>query len=190
MNWSQLDLIRGDGIDLKSPRFSLTTLLGLTAGICVLMATTRVISPLATGAGALLLAAVGAHVAGNALGTHLNDHALRQRMAKGNLSKHGTGAPISSSDFAPPTELSHKASLGRKIVWSTVATAVVGMVGGAMLLAMANDSSLSTLAWLFGAVACGVIGGLSGFLGSSFCLALANAIHQAQRNEKTSGSGE
>ena len=71
-----------------------------------------------------------------------------------------------------------------------VATAVVGMVGGAMLLAMANDSSLSMLAWLFGAVACGVIGGLSGFLGSSFCLALANAIHQAQRNEKTSGSGE
>jgi len=162
---------------MKPLRFSLTTLLVITGGLCALLATSRLIPPLGTWTLALFLFAVAAHVAGNAIGTKLRDRGSRSD-GPGAARDHYQGQyddQLTANDFAPATELRHKSSLSRKILWVTLTTAIVGSLGGAVWLSWANRASLTMPGLLFGAAAFGVIGGLAGFLGSSFLLVLGNA---------------
>ena len=91
---------------------------------------------------------------------------------------------VNSNDFAPATQLRHRASLGKTIIGVTIFTMVAGALGGAMWLLWASHTSLTSAGLLFGATAFGVIGGLAGFLGSSFLFVLGHAIIQAQGKDK------
>lgn len=167
-------------------RFSLTTLLMLTTLVSVLLASMKLLHPLSAGTLVLFCCAVFAHVAGNAIGSNLRDQATHgdgPGSALNTLSRPYPGK-VNSSDFAPATQLRHKAALGKTIIGATIFTMLAGALGGAVWLLWANHTSLTTAGLLFGATAFGVIGGLAGFLGSSFLLVLGHAIVQAQGKGK------
>ena len=172
---------------MRPIQFSLATLLALTGALCVLLAALKLIHPLGAWTSLLFFCAVLAHMAGNAIGTQLRDRAARRngpgsaRNARFRL----YADKVAANDFAPDTQLRCRSSLGRNIIWVTIVAAVVGALGGAVWLRWTNRGLLATPGLLFGAAAFGLIGGLAGFLGSSFLTVLAQAVIQAQDNIKS-----
>ena len=170
----------------KPPQYRLVTLFWSVGLFCGLLAAMKVVSPITAFALSLLLLAIVAHVAGNAIGSRLRDSGTRltavQRPEHGSHSARENGPE--ERDFAPTTQLRDRVSLGRTMIVVTSAGAVFGACAGGSLLAWVNWDQLTTASLMLGAGAFAVIGGFAGFLCSSFCAVFGGALIQAQRDAR------
>lgn len=180
MNISQEHDQRG-GLD--PPQLRLSTLMWLVAFLCAVFATMTAVSPLAAWGLVLLVLAVFAHVAGNALGTKLRKSGDRPIAGK-SLPSSRTAKKVRGDKFAPTTNLSQRYSLGTTILITTGGGALLGiaLVGG--LLALTYWGKLTWLNITVAGIGSGVIGGLCGFLVSGFVHVSLVAYLQTTRREQ------
>lgn len=121
------------------------------------------------------LVLVAAHVVGNAFGTkqrrrtHSADDAASEQ------------TPPAAIVFAPATPLRASTSLARSMLIATSAGAVLGAVLGMSWLLWAYFAELGTLGVAVGACSGALLGGLAGFLASSFIGIAGRAFRHAAR---------
>jgi hypothetical protein len=104
---------------------------------------------------------VGAHVAGNAIGT-----SLRSRVT-GRRARPVPSVPTAVRD-APQPRLQHRTRLGRLSTVFTLAGAACGALVGRLLFAVVDRGQLTLADWLLGLASFAVIAGWLGFMASSF----------------------
>lgn len=150
---------------LPPPQFGMRTLLTVVAGLCVVFAVWAAGGPVLAFVVILLLLAVIAHVAGNAIGTKLKENGNRRRAEQ---NEQPNIIELSGDHYAPQTKLGEKSSLGLTIILSTALGFLAGAVGGGGLLTYLNWEKIIWPSIALAAVACGVLGGLAGFMMSSF----------------------
>jgi len=165
----------------RRPQFSLLTLfiaVTAVAGFCGLITT---VSPLWSAAILWILVLIAAHVAGNWQGTTMRQKHSRQVDVP--------EKPTSSGKlvYAPTTGLRRHAVLGRPMFVSAAASAVAGCIVGVIYLTgQSQTSSLPGL--VLGASSAGIIGGLFGFLSSSFFTVAAQSFREAWQGRESSCS--
>jgi lipid-binding SYLF domain-containing protein len=164
---------------LHAPQFGMTTLLAGMAGLSVVFAVWAAGGPVAAFVVILFILAVIAHVAGNAVGTKLKENGSRRPR---NDDAQTKTIELSSEHYAPTTKLSEKSSLGVTIIILTVAGFVIGAVGGGGLLTYLNWEKIIWPSIALAAIASGVLGGLAGFMMSSFVHVMFVAQLQAWRH--------
>ena len=128
---------------------------------------------------AVVIASVGMHVAGNALGTTLREAADRDLSRL----RHRTAVPA-EVPRPKPTRLERRQSLGRLIPVSAGIGAMVGGATGAAALATLTSASIAGAA--LGGVSSAVIGGLFGFLAASFVEIIRTSLREAIAAERSS----
>ena len=172
---------------LEPPRFRLGSLMWALVVLGVIFALIGYLGSQATLGIVLLVLAVAAHVAGNALGTQLRNNG-DTRSPSANESSSGnrphTAAP---ADFAPTTRLGDRSSLGRPIVVVTCVGTVFGAVAGGLglfLVAQQEMSIGSVGSIALGMLAAGVLGGIGTFMAASFLQVACDALRQATRDAK------
>jgi hypothetical protein len=119
----------------------------------------------------LLLA--GAHVAANAWGTK-----VKQRVGRQSLQAEQTG-PAPAIKFAPSTRLRRSHSRGRTMLFCGAAGAVLGGIGGTLLLATVYVGRAGFVPIALGGGSAAILGGLLGFLSSSFLNVAGHAMREA-----------
>ena len=131
-------------------------------------------------AAAVLIASIGMHVAGNAIGTRLRDDTDRD------LDRLGTSHrpwAIVNVPVARPGHLQRTTPLGRLV---PVSAGIGGLCGGAIgagcLLTL---TSCSTAGAVIGGTSAAVIGALAGFLAASFVEIVRNSLREAIAAERT-----
>ena len=134
-------------------------------------------------AAVVVIASVAAHVAGNALGTRMRD-ATDQRLAGGaGLRIWPVAAPA-----ARPTHLERTGSLGRLVPVSTAVGGVCGAVIGTAALLACTACSWAGAA--LGGASSAVIGGLFGFLATSFVEILRTSVREAIAAERRTAASD
>ncbi|HUG70114.1 MAG TPA: hypothetical protein VMM76_20360 [Pirellulaceae bacterium] len=169
---------------LKPPRFSLAMLF-VAVGLCgVLFATTSYLGFYAMLLLVLFMLTVAAHVAGNAIGTQLRENGSRPPAANDGIPQPPRRPiAVSSTDFAPASQLHHRSALGKPIFITTATGCVLGaMLGGYGLTMLMERPTLQAIA--LGAVASAVLGGIWTFAASSFLQVASSALRQATRDAR------
>jgi hypothetical protein len=165
---------------LDPPRFSLSTLLyavALTAVLCALVSYFGLHSALVL---ILFALAVVAHVAGNALGTQLRANGDKPLPGEnGKLAMRSVRRSPTADDFAPPTELRDRRSLGRPIVIATISGGVIVAVLGGILQLTVLDRTPTATALVGGIIACGTLGAFWTFVAFGFVQVAWSAMCQA-----------
>jgi hypothetical protein len=128
---------------------------------------------------AVVIASVGMHVAGNALGTTLREAADRDLARL----RHRTAVPA-AVPRPKPTRLERRQSLGRLVPVSATIGATVGGLSGAAALTTLTSASIAGAA--LGGVSSAVIGGLFGFLAASFVEIIRTSLREAIAAERSS----
>jgi hypothetical protein len=171
---------------LKPPQYGLGTLFVFLTIVCCLLVTAREVGPLGGSALLLLVLAVFAHVAGNAIGTRLraNGDAQIDRAGRAMLRRDQRHFPMPCVPFAPATQLSVRKALGRSMLVLTGVGAIVGATSGAWLLGSVNWERATVANMAIGTVSFAVLGGLWGFWASSFFHVFWDALAQAHRESK------
>lgn len=164
---------------LPPPQFGMATLLWAMAVLCVVFAVLGAAGPVAALVVVFFCIAVFAHVAGNALGTKLKENGSR-RAAK--PTPRDRSADLSHEHYAPATNLGEKASLGITTFITTLVGMTLGGVVGGGLLTVFNWEKIVWPSIAVAAIASGVLGGLAGFLASSFVHVMIEAHVQAWRH--------
>ncbi len=165
---------------LAPPRYGLKTFLGLVALVCGCLAAFVHFGALVGCAVLLALLVIIAHVAGNAIGTE-----LRQRSDENSSLPMETGLGDDprrrphSSEFAPPTQLSHKAPLGWFMRIMTSLGVIGGAIAGGMFLVKTSEIPLPYSTIAFGCLAAGVLGGMFAFWLFSLAQVFLSAWWQA-----------
>ena len=165
---------------LAPPRYGLKTFLGLVTLICACLAAFVHAGPLVGCAVLLALLMIIAHVAGNAIGTE-----LRQRSDENSSLPTETGLDNDprrrphSSEFAPPTRLSHKAPLGWFMRIMTSLGVIAGAITGGIFLVKTSKIPLPYSTVAFGCLAAGVLGGMFAFWLFSLAQVFLSAWWQA-----------
>jgi DNA-binding transcriptional MerR regulator len=156
----------------RPPQFSLRALLGLVAVAAVICFLATVVSALwAVIIGWFVLLVIG-HVLGNWLGRTIGRKPVTPEQT---AERPSSDQPLV---FAPPSRLWHRAILGRAPFVSAGLSAVLGSVLGiAFVLNRPEPPSWTGL--VVGALSAAVIGGLLGFLVSSFLTVGLRALHEA-----------
>ncbi|MCO6455733.1 MAG: hypothetical protein J5I93_10600 [Pirellulaceae bacterium] len=173
---------------LAPPRFGLGSLLFWIAVLCVLLASFSLLGPSGGFALALLVLAVAAHVAGNAIGMRLRHARQRQateasRAPLAGTKPHGTRRTVEATDFAPTTRLHRRESLGRPVVFVTAAGALLAAILGGYGLTTLLGQSATVASIGLGVLASGVLGAIWTFVGFSFLQVAATALWQASRHK-------
>jgi hypothetical protein len=138
----------------------------------------------------VIVASVGMHVAGNAIGTRLRNEADRTLADRGSSHAYGGSAQAyggwirSAMPHQRPGRLEKTESLGRLVPVSAVIGGAIGGASGATALALVVKSSLAGA--VLGGVSSAVIGGLLGFLGASFVEIIRTSLGDAIRAENAS----
>jgi hypothetical protein len=166
---------------LTPPQFRLSTLLAVTAIVCVGLALAKIVSPALSGLAVMILCVVFAHVAGNAVGTQLRSSSRHAQPLEGNCSP-ARGRPTDENVFAPATRLSHRTRLGWGTVVITAMASIAGATGGGWLLWWSMNGEASIPSMILGGISCGVLGGFWGFGTSSLLGVLGGAVRHAHQD--------
>jgi MFS family permease len=155
----------------------------LVAALCALFSLMGVVGSQGMALLVLFFFAVVAHVAGNALGTRLRRNGDTRQSVNGADATAASDEPrrLCAADFAPTTSLSERFPLGLLIVVMTIFGALLGALVGGYVLAMINWERATWFSMVFGALFSGVLGGIAGFLASSFIRVMIGALLQAER---------
>lgn len=164
---------------LRPPQFGMATLLWVVAGLCAVFAVWGTAGPFAALVVVFFSLAVFAHVAGNALGTKLKESSSSR---PGNQARERQTTELSSEHYAPATNLSEKSSLGITILVMTLVGITLGAIVGGGLLTILNWEKIVWQSIALAAIASGVLGGLAGFMASSFVHVMIDAHIQAWRH--------
>jgi hypothetical protein len=132
---------------------------------------------------AVVLASIGMHVAGNALGTTLREAADRDLTR---IRRRAVAPP--DLPQAVPTRLERRQSLGTLVPISAGIGAGIGGATGATALVMLTPASLAGAA--LGGISSAVIGGLFGFLAASFIEIIRTSLRDAVAAERASASAD
>lgn len=126
----------------------------------------------------VLLASIGMHVAGNALGTRLREATDRDlaRLRRRPSAEFAVAAP------ARPGHLERRSGLGRLVPVSAAVGGICGGISGAACLSLLTSSSPAGA--LLGGVSSAVIGGFVGFLGASFVEIVRTSLREAIAAER------
>jgi len=118
----------------------------------------------------MVLASIGMHVAGNALGTNLRDAADRRL-------ERVPGRTLSVVPRPAPSHLERHTSLGRLVpVSAGIGAACGGAVGATALLVCAAASLPGAV---LGGLSSAVLGGLFGFLAASLVVIIRTSLREA-----------
>jgi hypothetical protein len=168
------------GSRLPPFRFSVRSLMLMVTACCLLMGLMRWLPIAYLGALILLLLVVGAHVAGNAIGTRLRDGIPQpNRKRFSGMLIH----PLEEQHYAPTTNLEGKWSLGWIIPMATISGAFVGMGGGWYWMHVTYGNELEWISIVVTLAAFGVLGGFGAFLISTFLRVLCIALFEALRHK-------
>lgn len=126
----------------------------------------------------VLVASIGMHVAGNALGTRLRE-ATDRDLAR---LRRRPAPDIPVAAVSRPGHLERRSGLGWLVPVSVVVGGVCGGVSGACCLLLLTSSSPAGA--LLGGVSSAVIGGLAGFLGASFVEIVRTSLREAIAAER------
>jgi hypothetical protein len=154
------------------PQFSLRALLGLVAVVAMMCAVITTLDPLwAIVIGWFVILVIG-HVLGNSWSTRVGrgsgpPEQLAERPSD-------AGPPV----FAPTSRLRHHVILGRAMFVSAALSAIVGCVLGTLFV-LNRPETPSWTGLLIGSASSAVLGGLLGFLVSSFLSVGLCALHEA-----------
>ncbi len=185
--------IRRPTAGLRPPQFGTRALLAWVAMVAALLAIAMRLGPAITAAVLMVLLAVLAHVAGNAIGTRLRQSASRT-LADSEVEETGSAIGpnrpfrLNAAHFAPITALSDRRSLGRSMLVAIGAGALLGSALGGTLLAYVNWQRATIVNIAFGAVSFGILGGFVGFGAGSFLQVCWGALSQAHHNARTNRS--
>lgn len=127
----------------------------------------------------VVLASIAMHVAGNAIGTRMQEAADIERAARPHAANSLPPPPIPTPS---PTRLERRETLGRLVPVSAGIGATVGGLTGSMMLALLTRSSLPGA--VLGGASSAVIGGLFGFLVASFVEILRSSLRDAIAAER------
>lgn len=166
---------------LRRPQFRLSTLLGGIALFCFGLACMKLVSPLFAAVLCLLILAIFAHVAGNAIGTQLRSNGnadLRDADLRGADNREDRTAVEPA--FAPPTSLRAHTRLGLTTIIPTAILAFCGGATGAWCIVQFSDTP-SMLNIGMATISAAVLGGLFGFWLSSLANIVLEAVVQAHR---------
>jgi hypothetical protein len=175
---------------LRPPQFGLRMLLIGVTLFCIFLAAAKWLGPAITLVAIVLLAGVLGHIAGNALGTQLRDTGSRHwkdvAATSEEIASRAAAPTIQSSDFAPPSKLTQRQSLGPIVLlFPVVGSAILAAVGGYWLGgALGEKATLGRM--IFGVCAFAVIGAILGFLAGTFLKVLIGANVEAWRNGERS----
>ena len=164
------------------PQFGLRSLLLMMSALSVLFALMTTV----VGRWAIVLAwfvvLAAAHVWANAWGTRTRRN-LPPTFDKGDEAdrRPRRGAPPDAA-FAPVTRLGRHSSIGRVMLFTTSAGAVVGAGVGSWLLWEGHPGPVGWVGLIVGGVSSSAVGGLLGFLTSSFLNVALLAIGEASRD--------
>jgi hypothetical protein len=158
----------------KWPQFRLRSLMLAVTGFCVLFALMREVGPLASTGLCFFLLLIVLHVAGNALGTSLCDDASRDAAEQ---PRETPIAAVAAQVENSPSRLRERTSLGRTVVFLTAFGAALG--GSLSSLAYAYWTDVQTGGLIVGSLSAAIVGGLFGFMTSSFCKMIFRAWRQA-----------
>lgn len=125
----------------------------------------------------VLLASIGVHVAGNALGTRLREAADRDLARVG-----GAPQPRPLPPRPAPGHLQRRTSLGSLVPISVAVGGACGGVAGAT--ALLRFTSSSPAGALLGGVSSAVLGALFGFLGASLVEIIRTSLREAIAAER------
>lgn len=159
---------------LGPPRFSLRYLLVLVSAIAVFIVLCQTYDPLKILAATLMLAAVGLHVVGNAIGTRLRSSSTGLKDGRQQRLPASEPAPR-PDDYAPPTKLSHKTSLGWPLLIATCVGIAVGGSAGFTAMHHIYGDRLEVEAIVVGVIATMALGGLWFF----WCWSLVHVLISA-----------
>jgi len=185
---------------LSAPKFSLRTLFFVTTAIAVALGLTWWVSPLVLTGLAMASIAVGAHVAGNAIGTRLRDSASRpsqrdpliDRIATPNLlsgERLPTGHTLPThwpgwnNAPMPVTRLGQRWSLGWLMIAPTAAGTLASMIAGCCWMRAIYGSGFDAYGLAIAALAFGMLGGFATFLVVAFVHVTTVALWQALKQK-------
>ena len=162
---------------LRPPQFRLSTLLVCVGILCMGFAAMKLLSPLFAAVICLLMLAVFAHIAGNAIGTQLRSNG---DLDLKNQDEEEVRHPPVELTYAPPTSLRSHTRLGLTTIIPTAILAIAGAVGGAWSIIQFSD--IPTILNIgLATLSAGVLGGLFGFWLSSLANIVLEAVVQAHR---------
>lgn len=165
------------GSPLPPPQFRLRSLLLLLTLCGGVLALTQWLPPLTVVAIGFLLLCMGAHVAGNALGTRMRQPPREKASAEAEAK--APRARLDAEHFAPPTRLRESHSPG----WPLLVATLIGLVGGGALggywVILSSPQPPAELNIAVGVVAYGVLGGIFSFIGVGFLQVGGAALRQA-----------
>ena len=168
---------------LRPPQFKLATLFWVVTGCGLLFAAMAAAGPIGAFALLLLVLAIIAHVAGGAIGTQLREIGSTKDPQE-SLTLRSPHQRVAQHEFAPETQLCRRTALSRTMIAFTIMGAVfVGILGSAALFWLTwGQVNLPTAIVAIGS-SC-VLGGLAGFMCSSFAQIAGGAWRQARRGVK------
>lgn len=126
----------------------------------------------------VLVASVGMHVAGNALGTKLRE-ATDRDLAR---LRRRSEPVVAVATPGRPGQLERRSGLGRLVPVSAAVGGICGGVAGATCLILLTSSSPAGA--LLGGISSAVIGGFAGFLGASFVEIVRTSLSEALAAER------
>jgi hypothetical protein len=163
---------------LRPPQFGLKTLLGLVTACGMLLALAQWLHPAAVALLGFLIVSVFCHVAGNAIGTRLR--ASSSASIEPDLIPRASECP-KPHQFAPPSLLSRRQSLGWLVLVATSIGILSGAVGGGLWTFLASAGPADLMSIAIGVIAFAVLGGLAAFLTIGFVQVLVISLWQAMR---------
>jgi len=161
---------------LGPPQFRLATLLAAMAAISAVFAVMHTVGIGWSLVMLLFVSLVSAHIAGNALGTRLRDQATAECRVAARL-------PIVQTPAATIVVGDGRRWIERtKLGWLTIACAALGAVVGGSLgacVGMAYEQQQTAAGMALVTCSLATVGGLMGFLASSFFIVLRRAMGEA-----------
>ncbi len=169
---------------LKTPQFSLRTLLVVTtvaAGLLALMMSVGAVWAMAI---LFFLALVGAHVIGNSLGTRLRDGAVARSDVRSVVA--GPVRASKQTTVPDPTRLQERNRLHWINGVFTIAGAIAGgYYGGTALAETYPEATMAACVLAY--ISSGVLGGFAVFAGSSFLSVVRQALSEAHAGSDRRG---